>query len=66
MKDNELRVTDNQDQDYSYPMLMILSAYKDAEAALLRKDYSEATTSLARAVIAAGEAMQAVERIRED
>ena len=53
------------DQDYSYPMLMILSAYKDAEAALLRKDYSAATTSLARAVMAAGEAMQAVERIRD-
>lgn len=53
-------------QDYSYPMLMILSAYKDAEAALLRKDYSEATTYLARAVSAAGEAMQAVERIRDD
>jgi hypothetical protein len=54
------------DQDYSYPMLMILSAYKDAEAALLRKDYSAATTSLAQAMVAAGEAMQAVERIRDD
>jgi len=47
-------------------MLMILSAYKDAEAALLRKDYSAATTHLARAVASAGEAMQAVERIRDD
>jgi hypothetical protein len=53
------------EQDYSYPMLMLKSAYKDAEAALLRKDYSAATTYLASAVIAAGEAMQAVERIRE-
>ena len=55
-----------QKQDYSYPILMLKSAYKDAEAALLRKDYSAATTSLARAVMAAGEAMQAVERIRDD
>jgi hypothetical protein len=52
-------------QDYSYPMLMLLSEYKVAEAALLRKDYSAATTSLARAVAFAGEAMQAVERIRD-
>lgn len=56
----------NEDQDYSYSMLMILSAYKYAEAALLRKDYSDATTSLARAVMAAGEAIQAIERIRDD
>jgi hypothetical protein len=53
------------DQDYSYPMLMLLIAYKNAEAALLRKDYSDATTHLARAVSFAGEAMQAVERIRD-
>jgi hypothetical protein len=53
------------DQDYSYPMLMILSSCKDAEAALLRKDYSAATTHLARAVSFAGETMQAVERIRD-
>jgi hypothetical protein len=56
-------VKDN--QDYSYPMLMILSAYKDAEAALLRKDYADATARLAAVVIAAGEAMQAVEHIRD-
>jgi hypothetical protein len=53
------------DQDYSYPMLMILSSCKDAEAAILRKDYSAATTHLARAVSFAGETMQAVERIRD-
>jgi len=54
------------DQDYSYSMLMILRAYKDAEVALLRKDYSAATTCLARAVVAVGEALQDVERIRDD
>lgn len=54
------------EQDYSYPMLMILSAYKDAEAALLRKDYAEATARMAAVVIAAGEAIQAVERIRDE
>lgn len=53
------------EQDYSYPMLMILSAYKDAEAALLRKDYAEATARMAAVVIAAGEAMQAIEHIRD-
>ena len=53
------------EQDYSYPMLMLLSAHKDAEAALLRKDYADAIISLAWISIYAGEAMQAIEHIRD-
>jgi hypothetical protein len=54
------------EQDYSYPMLMLLSAYKDAEAALLRKDYAGAVISLAWISVYAGAAIHAVERIRDE
>jgi hypothetical protein len=53
------------DQDYSYPMLMALSSYKKAEAALLRKDYSDAIKSLVYVIEAAADAIHAIEDIRD-
>lgn len=52
-------------QDYSYPMLMIKSAHKAAEDALLRKDYSDATMQLVDVIRHAAEAIRAVEDIRD-
>jgi len=52
-------------QDYSYPMLMTLSSYKNAEAALLRKDYSDAIKNLVYAIEAAADAIHAIEDIRD-
>jgi hypothetical protein len=51
--------------DYSYPMLVVLSSYKNAEAALLRKDYSDAVKNLVYAIEAAADAIHSIEDIRE-
>jgi hypothetical protein len=52
-------------QDYSYPLLMTLSSYKNAEAALLRKDYSEAIKNLLYAIESAADAIHAIEDMRD-
>ena len=52
-------------QDYSYSMIVALSEYKSAEAALLRKDYGYAITCLARVFSSAADAQRMIERIRD-
>jgi hypothetical protein len=47
-------------------MLMVLSSYKTAEVALLRKDYSEAVRNLVFAMQAAADAIHAIEDMRDD
>ncbi len=52
-------------QDYSYSMIVALSEYKSAEAALLRKDYGYAITCLARVISSAADAQRMIEALRD-